>query len=262
MKIIITNDDGIMAPGIRALAEVLSDLGDVAIVAPETERSATGHGITIWDPIRVKKFEISKVKEAWAISGTPADCVKMAVQEFYKDECGLIISGINNGPNLGTDVLYSGTVSAAIEGIILGVPSIAVSLASFASDMDYTAASKVAYILAKHFYENKENLPPDTLLNVNVPAGNFEDIKGFRVTRLGIREYDNVFERRTDPRGNIYFWLKGEVVPHTYRDPELDVVAVEEKYVSISPVHFDLTNYRIMDIIKKCGFEMIKGQIK
>lgn len=258
MKIIITNDDGIMAPGIRALAEIAAGLGEVVVVAPETERSATGHGITIWDPIRVKKLEIKGAKEAWSISGTPADCVKMAVQEFYKNECDLVISGINNGPNLGTDVLYSGTVSAAIEGIILGIPSMAVSLASFDPNMDYQVSAHVAYKLARHLIDNKEKLPPDTLLNINIPPVDYEKIEGFRITRLGIREYDNVFEKRTDPRGNTYFWLKGEVVPHTERDPELDVMAIEEKYVSITPIHFDLTNYRIIDLIKKSGFEKLK----
>lgn len=258
MKIIITNDDGIMAPGIRALAEIAAGLGEVVVVAPETERSATGHGITIWDPIRVKKLEIIGAQEAWSISGTPADCVKMAVQEFYKGECGLVISGINNGPNLGTDVLYSGTVSAAIEGIILGIPSMAVSLASFDPNMDYKVSAKVAYQLARHLVENIKKLPPDTLLNINIPPVDYEKIEGFRITKLGIREYDNVFEKRTDPRGNTYYWLKGEVVPHTDRDPELDVVAIDEKYVSVTPIHFDLTNYRIIDLIKKSGFEKLK----
>ncbi len=261
MRILLTNDDGIMAPGIQALAKRMVDLGEVVLVAPDTERSASGHGITILDPIRVKPVKISSISEAWAISGTPADCVKMAVQEFFKDGCDMILSGINHGPNLGTDVLYSGTVSAAIEGSILGIPSVAVSLASFAVESDYSLSADIAHSIAEQLFKKKANLPPNTLLNVNIPDVEANLIKGYRITKLGVREYSNVFDRLVDPRGNTYYWLKGELVKQDEMDPDLDTVAIKEKYISISPVHFDLTNYRIMKDIRKCGFEELSLNI-
>lgn len=256
MLIIVTNDDGIWAPGIQALARKMTQLGKVLLVAPREEQSATGHGITILDPIRVKKIDFKGIEEAWAVSGTPADCVKLAVQELAKEECSLVVSGINNGPNLGTDVLYSGTVSAAIEGAILGIPSMAVSLGEF-DYHDYETAAEISLAVARHLYANREVLPPDTLLNVNVPALTRDRIRGLKATRLGVREYENVFDRRLDPRGNIYYWLKGEIIPLRDHDLDVDVVAVGEGYVSISPIHFDLTKHRIINSIKKSGFENI-----
>jgi len=169
MQILVTNDDGILAPGIQELARSMVNLGEVILSAPMEEMSAIGHGITIRDPIRIRQMNFPGITRAWAVGGTPADCVKLAVQELICDNCSLVISGINNGPNLGTDVLYSGTVSAAIEGAILGLPSIAISLASYDAT-DYTVAAEVARILAEKVYKNKELIPPDTLLNVNVPA--------------------------------------------------------------------------------------------
>ncbi|MCR4442729.1 MAG: 5'/3'-nucleotidase SurE [Peptococcaceae bacterium] len=256
MLILVTNDDGILAPGLQILARQMKGLGEVAVVAPAEERSATGHGITVRDPIRIKRMNFEGVNNAWAVMGTPADCVKLAVQELI-GKCGLVISGINSGPNLGTDVIYSGTVSAAIEGIVLGIPSIAVSLASDEYG-DYGAAAEAAFTLACHLQKKKELLPPDTLLNVNVPPVDKKEIRGFKVTRLGMREYKNVFDRRVDPRGNVYFWLKGDLIPHDEVDPEIDVVAVEQNYVSVSPIHFDLTNYRLINRIKSAGFERLE----
>ncbi len=257
MQILLTNDDGIMAQGLSALAMKLEKLGEIYVVAPMEERSATGHGITIWDPIRTKEIEMQGAKKAWAISGTPADCVKLGVQEFLKDDCSLVVSGINNGPNLGTDVLYSGTVSAAIEGAVLGIPSIAVSLASFEYN-DFETAAEAVCRLVRELMKNKSVIPKDTLLNVNIPAVKKELLKGYKITRLGVREYENVFDRRVDPRGNVYYWLKGDIIPNQDRDPEIDVVAVDNNYISISPIHFDLTDYGIIQSIKKSGLENIK----
>lgn len=254
MQIIVTNDDGYLAPGIQELARKMMTLGEVVVVAPLEEKSAIGHGITLYSPIKVRQVKIPGISEAWAVDGTPADCVKLAVKEFACSECSMIISGINNGPNLGTDVLYSGTVSAAIEGAILGFPSLAISLASYKFN-DYSLAADIALMLAENIYNNKRLLPPDTLLNVNVPAVNRADFKGLRVTKLGNREYDNLFDKRVDPRGNTYYWLAGEVRPHGLEDPEIDTVAVEQNYASITPIHFDLTNYRIMNEIRKMGVE-------
>lgn len=259
MRILVTNDDGIMAPGLRELARQMSRLGEVTVVAPSVEKSAIGHGITIWDPIRLKKVAFPGVREAFSVDGTPADCVKLGIQELLGGSCDLVVSGINNGPNLGTDVLYSGTVSAAIEGAVLRIPSIALSLASHVTD-DYTVAGKVALVLGRALVgkNNKEVLFPDTLLNVNIPpVGSYEELHGFRVTRLGVREYNNVFDKRSDPRGNVYYWLCGEVVPHGREEPDLDVVAVEDNYVSVTPLHFDLTDYRIMQRLKDGGIESL-----
>lgn len=254
MQILVTNDDGYMAPGIQELARKMTGLGEVFVVAPLEEKSAIGHGITIWEPIKIRKVNIPGINHTWAVDGTPADCVKLALKEFACQECSLVISGINNGPNLGTDVLYSGTVSAAIEGAILGIPSLAVSLASYEGD-DYSLAAEVALLLAEKIQKNRLQIPPDTLLNVNVPSVKRSELKGFRVTRLGNREYENVFDKRIDPRGNIYYWLAGEVKPNSQEDPDIDIVAVENNYVSITPIHFDLTNYRIIKEIKKMGLE-------
>lgn len=257
MQILVTNDDGIMAPGIQSLARELTKLGQVIIVAPAEEKSAIGHGITIFDPIRIKKLSFPGISHAWAVGGTPADCVKLAVQELLCYDCSLVISGINRGPNLGTDVLYSGTVSAAIEGAILGIPAMAVSLASYEYE-DYSRAAKIALLLAERLYQTKELLPPDTLLNVNIPAVSEKEIKGLKITRLGIREYDNVFDKRQDPRGNMYYWMAGDVRPHREIDPDVDIVAVEQNYVSITPIHFDLTNHRIINQIKGMGMESLE----
>ncbi len=253
MQILVTNDDGIMAPGIQELAQKMTSLGDVIMVAPSEEKSAIGHGITMFEPIRVKKMSFPGIKEAWAVSGTPADCVKLAINEFCSD-CKLVISGINQGPNLGTDVLYSGTVSAAIEGAILGIPSLAVSLASYES-CDFSLAGDMALMLARYMYENQQSLPERTLLNVNVPAVDKDKIRKVKITKLGIREYENEFDKRVDPRGNIYYWLTGKVVPHGYEDINIDIAAVEQNYISVSPLHFDLTNYKIIEKVQEWGIE-------
>lgn len=258
MRVLLTNDDGIMAPGIQKLAEKILKVAEVVMVAPQEERSATGHGITIWDPIRLKELSFPGIAKAYAISGTPADCVKLAIQELFKElKIDLVISGINNGPNLGTDVLYSGTVSAAIEGAILGIPSIAVSVA--AHDVsDYDTAAEIALLVGSQIVKNQSSLPLDTLLNINVPAVDMSELKGLKITRLGVREYENVFDRRIDPRGNIYYWLKGSVKPHGHDEGEIDVVAIEQNFVSLTPLHFDLTDHRVVKQVWEAGIGDLK----
>lgn len=253
MHILVTNDDGIWAPGIQALARKMTEVGEVALVAPLEEKSAIGHGITIREPIGVRKIKLDGLSRAWGVKGTPADCVKLGLNELTK-ECDLVISGINNGPNLGTDVLYSGTVSAAIEGVILGVPSIAISLASWDYD-DYSVAAELVLTIVKHMIENKLVLPLGTLLNVNIPSVKKEEIAGFKITTLGIREYENRFEKRLDPRGRPYYWSVGKLMPSKEKDPNIDIVAVDNNYVSITPVQFDLTNYKIIKEVSTWGFE-------
>ncbi|MHB8172136.1 MAG: 5'/3'-nucleotidase SurE [Thermincolia bacterium] len=254
MRILITNDDGIYANGIQALRKAFAKLGEVTVVAPDREKSATGHCITVHHPIRVEEFcFIDQPCQAWAIDGTPSDCVKIAVQNLLDQPPDLIVSGVNRGPNLGTDVLYSGTVSAAIEGAIEGFPSLAVSLTSF-NHPDYTYAAEFATQVGRLMVE--DGLPAGTLLNVNVPALPREEIQGISISRLGNRRYKNIFHKRTDPRGKIYYWLAGEAYDLDDDDPLTDIAAIKRKEISITPIHFDLTNYQIMDQVKELVFKL------
>lgn len=238
MHILVTNDDGIFAPGIRALSAAFSRLGDVTIVAPDRERSATGHAITVHSPLRVKQITGLPATTAYAVNGTPADCVKLALEGLKIEKLDLVVSGVNRGPNLGTDVLYSGTVSAAIEAALLGLPAIAVSLADF-RETDYEDAADFAAQIAKRWQHRR--LPPDTLLNVNWPR---ERARGVKITFLGQRRYENIFDLRTDPWGREYYWLGGAAIND--ETPESDVWAIENGYASVTPIHFDLTNYRLI----------------
>lgn len=253
MRILVTNDDGIKAPGLKELVDGLKNLGEIFIAAPAGEKSACGHGITVHSPIKVKKINYNQDVTAWSVEGTPADCVKLAITTLLKQKPDIVVSGINKGANLGTDVLYSGTVSGAIEAIVLGIPALSISLDSFSSE-DFSVAKVCAAKLCKEMLSNF--LTPDTLLNINVPAIEKSKIKGYKVTKLGERKYINNFEHRTDPRGNDYFWLTGQVVPpEKNSDEDLDVVAIKNNYISVTPIHFDLTNYRIMEQIKNWGIE-------
>jgi len=254
MRILVTNDDGIRSPGVQGLARKMLELGDVVLAAPSEEKSAIGHGITIRDPIRVRKIKVDGVEQAWGVSGTPADCVKLGLSELLNHKCDLVISGINCGPNMGTDILYSGTVSAAIEGVILGIPSLAVSLSSWDSE-DYRDSIEIVYRLVKYILDKKLTLPSGTLLNVNIPAVKKEEILGYKVTVLGERQYENRFEKRLDPHGNPYYWSVGKLLPFKEETLDYDVVAVEKKYVSITPIQFDLTNYKIIQKVKEWGLE-------
>ncbi|MGI5942753.1 MAG: 5'/3'-nucleotidase SurE [Pelotomaculaceae bacterium] len=247
MRILISNDDGIQSKGINQLRMdlELEQENEIYVVAPDRERSATGHKITMHRPLRVKEWSYPDSKTiGWAVDGTPADCVKLGLEALLPGPPDLVISGINQGPNLGTDVLYSGTVSAAIEGTINGLPAIAVSLASWESH-DFSFSGKlVRELIAKL----KGELSPHTLLNINLPPGL---PRGIRVTRLGHRRYVNIFDKRTDPRGRVYFWMAGEPFDVDEDDPDTDVFAVKEGYASITPVHFDLTDYPYRDKLKK-----------
>ncbi len=246
----MTNDDGILADGIRALASELCLMGEVSVVAPDRERSATGHAITVLRPLRVEKISIPGVDaEAWAVDGTPSDCVKLAVQALLERRPDVVVSGINRGPNLGTDVLYSGTVSAAIEGAICGLPSLAVSVAAF-ENCNYAFAAKfVARMISKVL---EKGLPPDTLLNINVPPVDEQDIAGVAITRLGARKWRDVFDRRVDPRGRTYYWMAGDVV-ECDEDADIDAVAIRSNQISVTPIHLDLTRYDLLDQLKEWG---------
>ncbi len=249
MKLLISNDDGIFAPGIRALANTLAEAGhDISVVCPDRERSATGHGLTLHDPIRAEVVEsgFHPAVKAWACSGTPSDCVKLGLWALLDSKPDYVLSGINQGSNLGTDVLYSGTVSAAMEGVIEGIPGIAFSLTSFAC-REFAPAAKFAQQLMEQLAENP--LPQLMLLNVNVPPVPWEAIAGVAITRQGVRRYFDVFEKRTDPRGKTYYWLTGELqeelepAPHPFIPPDIetDVQAIRNNFITVTPLQFDLS---------------------
>jgi 5'-nucleotidase len=249
MRILITNDDGVQAEGIQALAAYLNKQHDVFVVAPERERSATGHGITMHKPLRVTEVKMRYCeKTALAVSGTPADCVKLAVEELMEKPPDVIVSGINCGANMGTDILYSGTVSAAIEGTLNGFKSMAVSLDTENSFPDFSSAVKFSAKLIEIYFQNK--MPADTLLNVNIPDVPWEEVKGVQITSLSTRKYVDSVERRQDPRGRPYFWLAGHIDDQGCQ-PDSDAAALKNNFISISPVHFDLTNYEIIEEISR-----------
>ena len=237
-NILIVNDDGIQSPGIHALAKAMESLGSVTIVAPDQEQSAKSHSITLNDPIRIKSVNLKKGLKGWSVNGTPADCAKIALKSLFKKKPDLMISGINLGSNLGKNLIYSGTIGAAYEGTNLGIPSAAISLDSIHAK-EFTAAKQVSISIATHLLKYK--LPKGTLLNVNVPYIRKKRIKGFRITKQGESGFKDTYERRVDPRGKPYFWIKGEI-RYTDSSIEFDGEAILNGYVSITPIDFDLTN--------------------
>lgn len=252
MNILITNDDGIYSEGIRSLYESLKTIGKVTIVAPDAERSAVGHAITLSDPLRVKKVDRGGKFFGYATTGTPADCVKLAIRALLKKKPDLIVSGINLGPNVGYSVLYSGTVSGATEGAILGIPSFAISLATF-TNPDYSFAAKFAKKLAKKIIQNK-GLPKGTLLNVNIPAVSQKCIKGVRIVKQSEKAIEERFDKREDPRKRIYYWLTGEVVKSDNNE-DADLETIRNNYISITPIHCDMTNYEFVNKLKTWSFD-------
>ncbi|MBV9389310.1 MAG: 5'/3'-nucleotidase SurE [Chroococcidiopsidaceae cyanobacterium CP_BM_ER_R8_30] len=257
MKLLISNDDGIFALGIRSLANGLAEAGhEVTVVCPDRERSATGHGLTLHQPIRAEVVEsvFHPAVKAWACSGTPSDCVKLALWALLDSPPDFVLSGINHGSNLGTDILYSGTVSAAMEGVIEGIPSIAISLASFSSENFQSAVTFAQNLLAQLVAQPLQSV---VLLNVNVPAVKSEDIAGVALTRQGVRRYADVFEQRLDPRGKTYYWLAGELVEEVEPEPNLphqiptDVQAIRDNYITVTPLQYNLTDKAALNCLQK-----------
>ncbi|MCC6143234.1 MAG: 5'/3'-nucleotidase SurE [Candidatus Hydrogenedentes bacterium] len=233
--ILVTNDDGIRAPGIIALAEALRAVGEVCVYAPEGQQSAVGHGVSLHKPLRVNELQ-----PGWfSVDGTPTDCVMLAVRDLLGRRPDLVVSGVNTGANLGDDVTYSGTVAGAFEGMLLGIHSIAVSDVSYAPRYLETAAAVAAQV-ALHVLEH--GIPEDTLLNVNVPDLPYAALQGTMITRMGRRTYQDEIVRRTDPRGGTYYWIGGAEPAHV-TDPGTDFDAIEQDKVSITPLHRDLTNH-------------------
>ena len=247
MLILLTNDDGIHAPGLFALYQALEPEHDLCVVAPESEMSAVGHAITLSSPIRVKKVRKKGMDFGFAVQGTPADCVKIAVQELLEAPPDVILSGINLGANVGVNILYSGTVSAATEGAFLGIRSAAISLDTI-KDPDYRFAAGFSREII-HFM-TKTGLKDGIALNVNIPAIPGDKIQGVSITRQGTSRFVERFERRTDPRGNRYYWLTGEKFIEN-GNSENDSVALKNKRITITPIHYDLTAERELLRLKK-----------
>jgi len=247
MHVLITNDDGIQAPGLLALKQALEQVAEVTVLAPSRNWSASGHVKTMHKPLRVSETTLADGSHALMTTGAPSDCVALAFLGVVSEPIDIVVSGINQGPNLGHDVTYSGTVTAAMEGVISGVPSIAVSLNSFSSGrFDYAAsfAARLALRLSE------EELPPYTLLNVNVPDVPEDKIAGMLITRQGLRIYRDELVHRFDPRNRPYYWISGEPLAGEFEEGT-DEWAVENNYVSVTPLQLDLTAHGLLERLRE-----------
>lgn len=243
MNILCTNDDGYLATGIRVLASAARSLGSVTVVAPDREQSATSHSLTLHHPLRARR----SVDGSWIVDGTPTDCVILAMNELLGAKPDICVSGVNHGPNMGEDVLYSGTVAAAMEATVIGIPSVALSYTGDRYEELEGWEEVVARILSGILEDRP--FPDDTLFNVNLPAVSPEEVKGIRVTSLGRRRYSESITRALDPSGKEYFWIGGGVA-HWRGSSDSDFQAVEDGYVSVTPLHLDLTNYRLLEEVR------------
>jgi 5'-nucleotidase len=246
LKILVTNDDGIHSKGIIMLAKVLQELGDVYVVAPDREKSAVAHSLTLHRPLRVERIK----KNYYAVDGTPADCVHLGVNAILPQPPELIVSGINKGENLGNDITYSGTVSAAFEGTLLRIPSFAISLAS-RGPFKFHAAARFAVKVARHI--TAEGLPKDTFLNINVPNLEEKEIKSYKITHQGRYTHGNAVVEKVDPRGKKYYWIGGGTVVFDKKG-DTDFEALSKGYISITPLHIDLTHDPSIRALKRWRF--------
>ena len=251
MNILITNDDGIHSQGIYKLKSALEQIANVEVVAPDTERSAVGHAITLSDPLRVTKVEKNGEFFGYSVNGTPADCVKLGIRCLIENKPDIVVSGINLGPNTATNIIYSGTVSAAAEAVIMGIPALALSLTSFTiQEYDYTC--KLALELVQKILQF--GLPEGTLLNVNIPPLKENEIEGAVITRQGKGRFEEFFDKRIDPMNRTYYWLAGKKMMLD-RDDDIDDVVVTQNKVSITPVSYDLTNSDMLQKLKGWDIE-------
>ena len=246
--ILVTNDDSISAPGIRHLVEAVKDLGRVVVVAPDKPQSGMGHAITIGFPLRLHKVQFMDGVEAWSCSGTPADCVKLAVDKVLKSKPDICLSGINHGANHSINVIYSGTMSAAIEASIENIPAAGISLLDFGLEADFSGARKYTRLIVQKMLSKKAD--KHLCLNVNIPKGDVSLIRGVKVCKQAYAKYDEDFKERKDPSGKKYFWLTG-TFQNFDRSKESDVWALENNYVSVVPVQYDLTNHALKKKIEK-----------
>ena len=246
--ILVTNDDGITAPGIRNLVEAVKDLGKVVVVAPDKAQSGMGHAITIGVPLRLHKVNMFEDIEAWQCTGTPVDCVKLAVDKILHQKPDICLSGINHGANHSINVIYSGTMSAAVEAAIESIPSVGFSLLDYAIDADFTAARHYARLIVEQMLQSENE--KHTVLNVNFPIAKPEEIKGVKICRQAYAKYEEDFLERVDPHGRKYYWLTGEFVNFD-EGTDTDVWALANNYVSVVPVQFDLTHYKLKERLEK-----------
>ena len=242
--ILVTNDDGITAPGIRNLVEAVKDLGQVVVVAPDSPQSGMGHAITIGQPLRLHKIQAIEGIECWQTSGTPVDCVKLARDKVLHRKPDICVSGINHGANHSINIIYSGTMSAAMEAAIEGIPSVGFSLLDYNFDADFSIARIVARNVARRLLEKP--MSPHTLLNVNIPKVKEADFKGLKVCRQAYAKWAEEFDQRQDPRGEDYFWMVGKFV-NMDTGGETDVEALKAGYASVVPVKFDFTDYELKE---------------
>jgi 5'-nucleotidase len=254
LKILLTNDDGINAPGLYALHQEIKHLGEVIVVAPDSEKSAVGHAITLSDPLRVVEFQKNGGFFGYAVNGTPADCVKIAYWAILQEQKpDLIISGINLGSNTGVNIIYSGTVSAATEGAMLEIPSFAISLATF-TNPDFGPAAKFARKFAPLLFQRK--LPRGISLNINFPPVSEAEITGIAITRQSKALYREEYEKRIDPHHKNYYWLTGSKV-NIEEEPDVDDRAILNNKISITPLHYDLTEYSLLAELKSWSLETL-----
>ena len=246
--ILITNDDGVTAPGILNLVEAVKHLGKIVVVAPDKPQSGMGHAITIGQPLRLHKIHTIDNVETWSCTGTPVDCVKLAVDKVLHRKPDICLSGINHGANHSINVIYSGTMSAAVEAAIESIPSIGFSLLDYRIDADFTGARKYVRLLVEKMLKTK--LDKHTVLNVNIPAVAPELLKGFKICKQAYAKYEEDFIERNDPHGRHYYWLTGEFVNFD-KAKDTDVWALANNYVSVVPVQFDLTNYVLKAKLEK-----------
>jgi 5'-nucleotidase len=247
MRFLLTNDDGIYAKGLSALYDELSREADCLIVAPEIEQSAVGHAITIFRPLMVRRAMKNGVFLGYAVYGTPADCVKIGIKELSDKPVDLVVSGINRGANVGINIIYSGTVSAATEAVIMGVPALAISLDTH-KEADYSFAARFAAQMVRLFISNSAF--KNTAVNINIPALPSEMIKGVAIVRQGKGNIIEHFEKRVDPRDNIYYWISGESQPAT-EQPDTDISALAAGFITITPIQYDLTRYDLLGTFKQ-----------
>jgi 5'-nucleotidase len=249
--ILITNDDDITSPGIRALVDAVKDFGRVVVVAPDKPQSGMGHAITIGSPLRMRKMDLFGEIESWQTTGTPVDCVKLAVDKVLHRKPDICLSGINHGANHSINVLYSGTMSAAMEASIEGIPSIGFSMMDYSYDADLSAAKQIVAKIVKEVMSKKQE--KHLLLNVNIPGGNMKDIKGIKLCKQAYAKYEEDFMERIDPHKKKYYWLTG-VFKNFDKSKDTDVWALNHNYVSVVPVQFDLTNYKLKAQLEKSKF--------
>lgn len=253
--ILVTNDDGIYARGILALIEVMKNFGKVVVVAPDKPQSGMGHAITVGRILRLNKMDSMYGVEAYSCTGTPVDCVKIAIYHIMKERPDLIVSGINHGANNSINVIYSGTMSAAVEGAVENIPAIGFSLLNHSRDANFEASKQIVTAVVKKALAN--GIDSHTCLNVNIPDVPFELIRGIKVCRQAHAFWDDAFERRTDPHGDDYFWMTGVFRNHDDGD-DTDVWALERNYVSVVPVQYDMTAHSSLDNLKNWKLEIPK----